>query len=313
MILVIPDHNNNSFDISTFNLLNAACKFNSDIHVLIIGENIKDLAYKISKFRNVSKVFMADAPHLIDLLPENHADNILKIANNYTHIIFNDSFYGKSIAPKIAAKLDVAPVSGVMNIISNDVFARTMYAGSIIAHVRCLDPIKILTLRSCSFDNKNINNDINNCADIENITVSSDLQLSKLLKEKNREISSSIDLTEAKIIVSGGRGLGSKENFNNILMPLAKKLGAAIGATRVAVDEGYAPNSCQIGQTGKIVSPILYLAIGISGSMQHLAGIKGSKTIIAINNDINAPIFNVADYCLCGDLFDIVPKLSSYL
>lgn len=313
MILVIPDHNNKFFDISTYNLLNAASKFNSDIHVLIIGGNIKDLARQISKLKNVSKVFMADAPYLIDLLPENHADHILKIANNYTHIIFNDSFYGKSIAPKIAAKLDVAPISNIIKIISDDVFIRTMYAGNIVANVRCLDPVKILTVRNCSFGNGSINNDMTNYADIENIPISDNLELSKLLKEENRVVSSNIDLTEASIIVSGGRGLGSKENFNNLLIPLAKKLGAAIGATRVAVDEGYAPNSYQIGQTGKIVSPRLYLAIGISGSMQHLAGIKDSKTIVAINNDINAPIFNVADYCLCGDLFDIVPKLLNYL
>ncbi|AGF49123.1 electron transfer flavoprotein subunit alpha/FixB family protein [Candidatus Kinetoplastidibacterium galati] len=312
MILVIPDHNNKFFDISTYNLLTAASKFNLDIHVLIIGNHIKDLAVQISKLKNVSKVFIAESPNLVDMLPENHSYHILKIANNYTHIIFNDSFYGKSIAPKIAAKLDVAPISNVIKIISDNIFVRTMYSGSIIANVRCLDPIKILTLRSCSFSNEYIKDNMNNCADIENITISDNLGLSKLLKEE-RIVSTDIDITEASVIVSGGRGLGSKENFNNLLVPLAKKLGAAIGATRVAVDEGYAPNSCQIGQTGKIVSPRLYLAIGISGSMQHLAGIKDSKTIVAINNDINAPIFNVSDYCLCGDLFDIVPKLLNYL
>ncbi|AFZ83725.1 electron transfer flavoprotein alpha subunit [Candidatus Kinetoplastibacterium blastocrithidii TCC012E] len=313
MILVIPDHNNESFDVSTYGLISAASKFRSSIHILIIGKDIKNLACNISKLKNVSKVFTADASHFIDFLPENHANHILSIANNYTHIIFNDSFYGRSIAPKIAAKLDVAPVSNVMKIISDNVFSAAMYAGRILANIKCIDPIKILILRGCSFTNEDINIDINNYADIENITVSNDLGLSKLLKKENRVDSSKIDLTEANVIVSGGRGLGSKENFNNLLMPLAEKLGAAIGATRVAVDEGYAPNSCQIGQTGKIVSPRLYLAIGISGSMQHLAGIKDSRTIIAINNDINAPIFNVSDYCLCGDLFEIVPKLSDCL
>ncbi|MEX3960445.1 electron transfer flavoprotein subunit alpha/FixB family protein, partial [Trinickia sp. EG282A] len=262
-----------------------------------------------AKIAGVSKVLLADAPQLAEGLAENVEATVLGIAKDYSHIVAQATAYGKNIAPRIAAKLDVAQVSEITAVVSADTFERPIYAGNAIATVQSSDPIKVITVRATGFDAAAAEG---GSAPIEKTEASADRGISQFV---NREVTKldRPELTSAQIVVSGGRGLGSGENYESVLVPLADKLGAALGASRAAVDAGYVPNDYQVGQTGKIVAPQLYVAVGISGAIQHLAGMKDSQVIVAINKDPEAPIFSVADYGLVGDLFELVPKLSVML
>jgi electron transfer flavoprotein alpha subunit len=306
-ILVIAEHDNASLKAATLNTVAAAAKIGGDVHVLIAGHNAQAAADAASKVAGVAKVLLADAPQLEAGLAENVEATVLNIAKDYTHILAPATAYGKNIAPRIAAKLDVAQISDITAVNSADTFERPIYAGNAIATVQSGDPIKVITVRSTGFDPVAAEG---GSATVENVTAAAD---SGLLRFVSREVTKldRPELTSASIIVSGGRGLGSGENYTKVLEPLADKLNAALGASRAAVDAGFVPNDYQVGQTGKIVAPQLYVAVGISGAIQHLAGMKDSKVIVAINKDPEAPIFSVADYGLVGDLFDIVPELTA--
>lgn len=301
--LVIAEHDNVSLKGSTANTVTAATQCGDDVHVLVAGFNCDAAAESAAKLTGVSKVLVADAAHLAEGLAENCAAQVVAIAANYSHILTPATAYGKNIAPRIAANLDVAQISEITKIISADTFERPIYAGNAIATVQSMDETKVITIRTTGFDAAATGGS----AAVENITAVADSGKSRFV---SREVAKSDrpELTAAKVIVSGGRGMGSGDNFK-ILEPLADKLGAAMGASRAAVDAGYVPNDWQVGQTGKIVAPSLYIAVGISGAIQHLAGMKDSKTIVAINKDPEAPIFSVADYGIVGDLFEVVPAL----
>jgi electron transfer flavoprotein alpha subunit len=272
---------------------------------LVAGSNAQAAADAAAKIAGVSKVLLADAPQLADGLAENVDGTVLRIAKEYSHILAPATAYGKNIAPRIAAHLDVAQISDITAVDSPDTFERPIYAGNAIATVQSSDAIKVITVRSTGFDPVAAEG---GSAPVEKIEAAADAGISKFV---NRELTKldRPELTSAQIIVSGGRGLGNGENYTKVLEPLADKLGAALGASRAAVDAGFVPNDYQVGQTGKIVAPNLYVAVGISGAIQHLAGMKDSKVIVAINKDAEAPIFGVADYGLVGDLFTIVPEL----
>jgi electron transfer flavoprotein alpha subunit len=279
--LVLAEHDNQHLRLATLNTITAAAKAGGDVHVLV-----------------------ADAPHFADGLAENVAAQVVELARNYSHVLAPASAYGKNILPRVAAKLDCMQVSEISSVESADTFTRPIYAGNAIATVQSFDAIKVITVRPTSFDAAPAQG---GSAAVENVTPVADVGLSKFI---SRDIAKSDrpELQGAKVVVSGGRGMGSAENFK-LLEPLADKLNAAMGASRAAVDAGYAPNDWQVGQTGKVVAPQLYVAIGISGAIQHLAGMKDSKVIVAINKDPEAPIFSVADYGLVGDLFEVVPQL----
>jgi electron transfer flavoprotein alpha subunit len=304
-ILVIAEHDNASLKASTLNTVAAAAKIGGDIHVLVAGSNAQAAADAAAKITGVTKVLLADAPQLADGLAENVDGTVLRIAKDYSHILAPATAYGKNIAPRIAAHLDVAQISDITAVDSPDTFERPIYAGNAIATVQSSDAIKVITVRSTGFDPVAAEG---GNASVEKIEAAADAGISKFV---NRELTKldRPELTSAQIIVSGGRGLGNGENYTKVLEPLADKLGAALGASRAAVDAGFVPNDYQVGQTGKIVAPNLYVAVGISGAIQHLAGMKDSKVIVAINKDEEAPIFGVADYGLVGDLFTIVPEL----
>jgi electron transfer flavoprotein alpha subunit len=304
-ILVIAEHDNASLKASTLNTVAAAAKIGGDIHVLVAGSNAQAAADAAAKIAGVSKVLLADAPQLADGLAENVDGTVLRIAKEYSHILAPATAYGKNIAPRIAAHLDVAQISDITAVDSPDTFERPIYAGNAIATVQSSDAIKVITVRSTGFDPVAAEG---GSASVEKIEAAADAGISKFV---NRELTKldRPELTSAQIIVSGGRGLGNGENYTKVLEPLADKLGAALGASRAAVDAGFVPNDYQVGQTGKIVAPNLYVAVGISGAIQHLAGMKDSKVIVAINKDAEAPIFGVADYGLVGDLFTVVPEL----
>ncbi|MDB5839010.1 MAG: electron transfer flavoprotein subunit alpha/FixB family protein [Herminiimonas sp.] len=301
--LVIAEHDNASLKGSTLNTVTAAAQCGGDVHVLVAGHNCGSAAEAASKISGVSKVLVADAAQFADGLAENVAEQALALAGGYSHILAPATAYGKNILPRVAAKLDVGQISEITKVDSPDTFERPIYAGNAIAMVQSSDPVKVITVRTTGFDAAGTGGS----AAVENVTAVADSGKSAFV---SRELAKSDrpELTAAKIIVSGGRGMGSGENFK-ILEPLADKLGAAMGASRAAVDAGYVPNDWQVGQTGKIVAPTLYIAVGISGAIQHLAGMKDSKTIVAINKDPEAPIFSVADYGIAGDLFEIVPQL----
>jgi len=303
-VLVIAEHDNAQLKGATLNVVAAATKIDADVHVLVAGGGAQAVADEAAKVAGVTKVLLADSPALVDALAENVAAQILAVAGNYTHILFAATVSGKNVAPRVAAKLDVAQVSEVTAIESPDTFQRPIYAGNAIATVQSNDPVKVLTVRTTSFDGVA---PTGGSAAVETIDAIADSGQSKFIK---RELAKSDrpELAGAGVVVSGGRGMGSAENFK-VLDPLADKLGAALGASRAAVDAGYAPNDWQVGQTGKIVAPQLYVAVGISGAIQHLAGMKDSKVIVAINKDGEAPIFGVADYGLVGDLFEAVPEM----
>ena len=303
--LVLAEHDNISIKPATLNTIAAATKFGEDIHVLVAGHNCDAAAQAAAHIAGVTKVLVADAPGFENMLAENVAAQILALAEGYTQFLFPSTANGKNIAPRVAAKLDVAQISDVLSVESANTFTRPMYAGNVIATVKTVDAKKVMTVRTTAFDAVAITG---GSAAVEVIPATTETGLSKFV---SREIvkSDRPELTAAKIIVSGGRALGSAEKFTEVLTPLADQLGAALGASRAAVDAGYAPNDLQVGQTGKIVAPQLYIAAGISGAIQHLAGMKDSKVIVAINKDPEAPIFSVADYGLVADLFEAVPEL----
>ena len=305
--LVIAEHDNVSLKGSTLNTITAAAQAGGDVHVLIAGANAKAAADAAAQVAGVAKVLLADAPQFADGLAENVAEQVLAIAKDYSHILAPATAYGKNILPRVAAKLDVGQISDITKVESADTFERPIYAGNAIATVQSIDPIKVITVRTTGFDPAALGGS----AAVESIPAVADSGKSSFV---GREVAKSDrpELTAAKIIVSGGRGMGSAESFK-ILEPLADKLNAAMGASRAAVDAGYVPNDWQVGQTGKIVAPQLYIAVGISGAIQHLAGMKDSKVIVAINKDEEAPIFSVADYGLVGDLFEVVPELVKQL
>ncbi|MET3117411.1 electron transfer flavoprotein alpha subunit [Undibacterium sp. GrIS 1.8] len=305
--LVIAEHDNASLKGSTLNTITAAIQCGGDVHVLVAGFNAAAVAQAASQIAGVSKVLHADAVHFADGLAENIAEQALAIASAYSHILAPATAYGKNVLPRVAAKLDVSQISEITKVDSPDTFERPIYAGNAIATVQSTDAIKVITVRSTGFDAAAPGGS----AAVETIAAVADSGKSAFV---SRELAKSDrpELTAAKIIVSGGRGMGSADAFK-VLEPLADKLGAAMGASRAAVDAGYVPNDWQVGQTGKIVAPQLYIAVGISGAIQHLAGMKDSKVIVAINKDPEAPIFSVADYGIVGDLFDIVPQLVTEL
>ncbi len=303
--LVVAEHDNASIKGATFNTVTAAAQCGGDVHVLVAGHNAGGAAKAASQIAGVAKVIHADGEHLAHGLAENMAAQVLAIGGNYSHILFPATASGKNIAPRVAAKLDVGQISDVTRVDAPDTFERPIYAGNAIAVVQSLDEKKVITVRTTGFDPAA---STGGSAAIETVTASPDSGKTKFL---GNEIAKNDrpELTAAKVIVSGGRALGSAEKFNEVMTPLADKLGAALGASRAAVDAGYAPNDWQVGQTGKIVAPQLYIAAGISGAIQHLAGMKDSKVIVAINKDPEAPIFSVADYGLEADLFAAIPEL----
>jgi electron transfer flavoprotein alpha subunit len=305
--LVIAEHDNASLKGSTLNTITAAAQCGGEVHVLIAGHNAGGAAEAASKVAGVTKVLLADATYFAEGLAENIAEQALAIASSYSYILAPATAYGKNILPRVAAKLDVAQISEITKVVSPDTFERPIYAGNAIATVQSVDAVKVITVRTTGFDAAANGGN----AAVETIAAAADFAKSAFV---SREVAKSDrpELTAAKVIVSGGRGMGSGDNFK-ILEPLADKLGAAMGASRAAVDAGFVPNDWQVGQTGKIVAPQLYIAVGISGAIQHLAGMKDSKTIVAINKDAEAPIFSVADYGIVGDLFEIVPQLVSEL
>lgn len=307
-ILVLAEHDNKTLKPATLTTLGAAKKIGGDIHVLVIGSGADAVAQTASKCEGVSKVFHADGAEHTNTVAENISPIIVDIAKNYSHILAPATTYGKNILPRVAALLDVQQISDISAVIDADTFERPVYAGNAIATVKSKDAIKIITVRGTSFDAAKPES---GNASVEKMSSKGDSGLSKFVSQELTK-SERPELTAAKIVVSGGRGVGSKENFA-IIEKLADKLGAAVGASRAAVDAGFAPNDYQVGQTGKIVAPEMYLAIGISGAIQHLAGMKDSKIIVAINKDGDAPIFTVADYGLVGDLFQLVPELESKL
>lgn len=305
-ILVIAEHDNQSLKAATKNAVTAAAKIGGEIHVLVAGSGCASAAAEAAKLAGVAKVKVADAAHYADQTAENIAALVVSNAAGYSHIVAPATTNGKNFAPRVAALLDVAQISDIVGVESADTFVRPIYAGNALATVQSADAVKVITVRTTGFEAVAEGGS----AAVEAIAAGPDLGKSKLV---SRELTKSErpELTAAKIIVSGGRGLGNGENYRTLLEPLADKLGAALGASRAAVDAGFVPNDYQVGQTGKIVAPQLYIAIGISGAIQHLAGMKDSKVIVAINKDPEAPIFQVADYGLVADLFEVVPQLAA--
>ena len=303
--LVIAEHDNSSIKPSTLNTISAALACGGEVHLLVAGHNAGAAAAAGAQIAGVGKVIHADHDSLGHGLAENVAAQVLAIASAYSHILFPATAYGKNIAPRVAAKLDVAQVSDITKVLAADTFERPIYAGNAIATVQSLDATKVLTVRTTAFDPVAASGGSAAVDAVAAQAASADVHfLGSEIARNDRP-----ELTAAKIIVSGGRALGSNEKFMEVMTPLADKLGAAMGASRAAVDAGYAPNDWQVGQTGKIVAPQLYIACGISGAIQHLAGMKDSKVIVAINKDVEAPIFSVADYGLEADLFTAVPEM----
>ncbi|QND37200.1 electron transfer flavoprotein subunit alpha/FixB family protein (plasmid) [Rhizobium leguminosarum bv. viciae] len=307
-ILLLADHDNASLSDQTAKALTAAAKIGGDVHVLVAGKGAKPAAEQAAKLAGVSKVLLAESDELANNLAEPLGDLIVSLAGAYDTIIAAATSVGKNVLPRVAALLDVARVSEIIEVISSDTFKRPIYAGNAIQTVQATDAKKVITVRTASFAAA----PEGGSATVEAIPAVSDPGLSTFVRDALSN-SDRPELTSAKIIISGGRALGSAEKFKEVILPLADKLGAAVGASRAAVDAGYAPNDWQVGQTGKVVAPQLYIACGISGAIQHLAGMKDSKVIVAINKDEEAPIFRVADYGLVADLFDALPELQKAL
>ena len=306
-ILVIAEHDGKNLKPGTTTTITAAGKLGGDVTVLIAGSGCADAGATAAKVAGVSKVLVADAPHYAGALAENMAALLLSIAKNYSHLVAPATGFGKNFMPRVAALLDVQQISDICSVVSADTFVRPTYAGNVMATVQSGDAIKVITVRATAFDPAGDGGS----AAVENLAAAADAGLSKF---NGQELTKSArpELTAARIIVSGGRGMGSADNFK-ILEPLADKLGAAVGASRAAVDSGFVTNDYQVGQTGKIVAPELYVAVGISGAIQHLAGMKDSKVIVAINKDAEAPIFSVASYWVVDDLFKAVPEMVTEL
>ncbi len=302
--LVLAEHDDKAIRATTLNTVTAAAKAGGDVHVLVVGHNAAGIADMAAKIGGVTKVLLADGAHFADGLAEMVAAQVVAVATGYSHIFAPATAYGKNILPRVAAKLDAAQISDIISVESPDTFTRPIYAGNAIATVQSGDAIKVVTARPTNFEPAPSEG---GSATVETIDA---VKVSDASRFVSREVvkSDRPELQGAKVIVSGGRGIGSAENFK-LLEPLADRLNAAIGASRAAVDAGYAPNDWQVGQTGKVVAPQLYIAVGISGAIQHLAGMKDSKVIVAINKDPEAPIFQVADYGLVGDLFELVPQV----
>jgi electron transfer flavoprotein alpha subunit len=307
--LVIAEHDHASIKGATLNTVTAAVQCGGEVHVLVAGSGSSAAAQQAAGIAGVGKVLHADSPALAHALAENLAEQVLALASGYSHILFAATAGGKNVAPRVAARLDVAQVSDVTKVISADTFERPIYAGNAIATVQSTDAVKVITVRTTGFDPAGASG---TSAAVEAVAAVADAGTSSFVGSEIAKLDRP-ELTSAKIIVSGGRALGSSEKFAEVLTPLADKLGAALGASRAAVDAGYAPNDWQVGQTGKVVAPELYVAVGISGAIQHLAGMKDSKVIVAINKDEEAPIFQVADYGLVGDLFTLLPELETEL
>ena len=307
-ILLLADHDNASLSDQTAKALTAAAKIGGDVHILVAGKGAKPAADAAAKLSGVSKVLLAESDELANNLAEPLADLIVSLAGSYDTIISAATSVGKNVLPRVAALLDVAQVSEIIEVISADTFKRPIYAGNAIQTVQATDAKKVITVRTASFASALEGGS----AAVEAIPAISDPGLSTFIGDA-LSASDRPELTSAKIIISGGRALGSAEKFREVLLPVADKLGAAVGASRAAVDAGYAPNDWQVGQTGKVVAPQLYIACGISGAIQHLAGMKDSKVIVAINKDEEAPIFQVADYGLVADLFEALPELEKAL
>ncbi|MGL6070124.1 electron transfer flavoprotein subunit alpha/FixB family protein [Craterilacuibacter sp.] len=307
-ILVIAEHDNQSLKAGTLNTITAASKLGGDIHVLLAGSACAAAADAAKQVAGVAKVLLADAAPYAHGLAENLAPLVVDLAKGYSHVLAPASSFGKNLLPRVAALLDVAQISEISGIESADTFVRPIYAGNVLATVQSSDAIKVITVRTTAFEAAASGG----AAAVESIAAAADAQLSSFVGAELTK-SDRPELGAAKVIVSGGRALGSDEQFRAVIEPLADKLGAAVGASRAAVDAGYAPNDYQVGQTGKVVAPQLYFAVGISGAIQHLAGMKDSKVIVAINKDEEAPIFQVADYGIVGDLFTVVPELIAEL
>jgi electron transfer flavoprotein alpha subunit len=307
-VIVIADHDNVHLKSATFHALTAAFKLGGDVQVLVAGAGCAAVADAAAKIPGVAKVLLADAPAYAHGLAENVAPLAVKLAQGAAAVVFAATSFGKNAAPRVAALLDVAAISEITAVVSSDTFERPIYAGNAVATVQSKDPVKVVTVRATAFDAAPAEG---GSAPVESVAAEG---CSPLAKFVSRELTKSErpELTSARVVVSGGRGMGSGENFI-LLEKLADKLGAAVGASRAAVDAGFAPNDYQVGQTGKIVAPELYVAVGISGAIQHLAGMKDSKVIVAINKDEEAPIFQVADYGLVADLFKAVPELTEAL
>lgn len=303
--LVIAEHDNASVKGATLNTVTAAAAAGGEVHILIAGHNAGGAAEAASKIAGVSKVLLAEAPGFEHGLAENVAAQVVALAGSYSHLVFPATAAGKNVAPRVAALLDIGQVSDIIKVISADTYERPIYAGNAIATVQSLDKTHVVTVRTTGFDPAAATG---GSAAVEKVNAVADNGSSAFVGSEIAK-NDRPELTAAKIIVSGGRAMGSSDKFNEVLTPLADKLGAALGASRAAVDAGYAPNDWQVGQTGKIVAPQLYIAAGISGAIQHLAGMKDSKVIVAINKDPEAPIFSVADYGLEADLFTAVPEL----
>ena len=303
-ILVLAEHNNKQIKSSTYNTITAASKISDDIHVAVTGWQNNDVIDNIAKIPTIKKVIQIEGDIFANLLAENVAEAIVDIADNYSHILAPATSFGKNIMPRISALLDISQISDIIDIKDNNTFVRPIYAGNALATIYSNDTKKIITVRATSFIACKKDG---GSANIEKITVENKNICSQFIK-REESLSDRPQLDTAKIVVSGGRALKSQENFE-MINALADKLNAAIGASRAAVDAGYIGNDYQVGQTGKIISPDLYIAVGISGAIQHLAGMKESKVIVAINNDADAPIFNIADYGLCADLFEAIPQL----
>jgi electron transfer flavoprotein alpha subunit len=303
--LVIAEHDNASLKAVTLNTITAAAQAGGEVHVLVAGAGCDAAAQAAAQAAGVTKVLVADAAHLGQQLAENLAAQIVAVAGGYSHVLAPATAVGKNVMPRVAALLDVAQISDITSVESADTFVRPIYAGNAMATVQSADAIKVITVRTTGFDAAAATG---GSAAVEKIDAIADSGLSSFMSSELAK-SDRPELAGAKIVVSGGRGMGSSENFNAVLEPLADKIGAALGASRAAVDAGYAPNDWQVGQTGKIVAPQLYVAVGISGAIQHLAGMKDSKVIVAINKDEEAPIFGVSDYGLVADLFKAVPEM----
>jgi electron transfer flavoprotein alpha subunit len=304
--LMIAEHDNVELKASTLHALTAARQIGAPVHVLVAGSKADAVALAAARLEGIEKVLLADAEHLASGLAEEVEPTVVSIAGGYTHLVFPATAFGKNIAPRVAARLAVSQISDITAVVSADTFERPIYAGNAIATVQSDDAVKVLTARLSSFAPGNA--DAGSNAPIEGVEAHPARKMSSLVSRKLTKLERP-ELTSAKVIVSGGRGLGSGEQYKAVLEPLADKFHAALGASRAAVDAGFVPNDYQVGQTGKIVAPDVYIAVGISGAIQHLAGMKDSKTIIAVNKDAEAPIFSVADVGLVGDLFEVVPEL----
>ena len=308
-VLIIAEHDNQSIKSATLHAVTAAAQCGNTLHLLVCGDHCGEAARAASAIPGISRVLVADAPHFANGLAENLAAQALVIAAQYSHILATATAAGKNVLPRIAAALDVAQVSEITRVIAADTFERPIYAGNVLATIRSSDAIKVVSVRATAFEPASVDG---GDADIVALDVAADVGLSRFISRQTTS-SDRPELASAAIVVSGGRGLGSGENYARLLEPLADRLNAALGASRAAVDAGYVPNDYQIGQTGKVVAPDLYIAVGISGAIQHLAGMKDAKVIVAINKDADAPIFSVADYGIVGDLFELTPQLVEQL